>query len=317
MLRRAALGGAPARPLAALLLLQLLLLSWAVASAGAAECLFPSLPTGAFHVVIAGWQRRPLQCFQHYLNEMGLTNARVFAYRRTEPHQPSFPPLRSSCGNVIEDRLLLPNHGREAAAFFDWVVEHYDSPPTSVVFLHGHGPHSWHTACQPVIARTRLAYTHYSDPDTADLIARHAVTLTWLDPAKNGPGQDIPRRAVNLSTEIAGYQSTKAAQACFAILAKVNLTVPERAPSCCASFVAAGERIRRYPKWFWRELRATALRPDIPDWIFGRLCFECAPRARRLALPSCLAPPHACIMPADQLYLARPLLPRDYWLMYC
>lgn len=269
-------SGAPAWPLAALLQL-LLLFSWAVAGAGAAaDCMAPALPEGAFHVVIAGWMRRSPDCFQRYLKDMGLTNARAFAYRRTDPHLPPSAPVAASCGATIEERLLLPNHGREAAAFFDWAIEHYDSPPKAVVFLHGHGPFSWHTRCHVVAARTRLAYAHHSDPQTAPLIAQHTVTLTWLDPKMYAPGQDVPRIPLNISSAAADQRKDPAGPLCDALLAKVNVTVPQAAPSCCATFIAPGSAIRRHPKWFWEEMRATAIRPDVSAEVFGRLCFECA-----------------------------------------
>ena len=80
------------------------------------DCISPSLPHSAFHVVIAGHAENT--CYQYVL-DMGLTNALVFVYRRVSPDE----PLRTwtgRCGIRVEEKLLVPNHGRDAAAFYDW-----------------------------------------------------------------------------------------------------------------------------------------------------------------------------------------------------
>lgn len=264
-------------------LLALVLLAGCSVSTAAPNCMSPSLPNGAFHVVIAGWQRRAPWCFQHYLHEMGLTNAHAFIYRRVDPLAPVFAPVRGPCGLLVEERLLLPNHGREASAFYDWIVEHYDSMPQAVVFMHGHGPHAWHTTCQAVVSRSRLAYEHYTNADTAAQIAKHVVTLTRLDP-KTNKDEQIPLKPHDQRHDLDMHRGGNAWSMCEAILGKVNMTIPTHKFSCCSMFIAPGKSITRLPKWFWEEMRAYSLRFDVSDWSSARVCFECA-RPRRVPRP--------------------------------
>ncbi len=81
-------------------------------------CIEPSLGSNDLHVVIAGYKVDA--CHYQYAAEMGLTNAKVISYRRVDPEL----PLRRwelRCGVTVHERLLLPNHGLEAAAFYSYV----------------------------------------------------------------------------------------------------------------------------------------------------------------------------------------------------
>lgn len=84
----------------------------------------------------------------HYLQHFGLSNAKVFIYRRVQAERP-LTRLNTPCGIEIVERLLLPNRGLEASAFYDYVLEHYQSPPKAVMLLHGHGT----TLCAQFAAR--------------------------------------------------------------------------------------------------------------------------------------------------------------------
>ena len=140
-------------------------------------CESPALPAGAIHIVIAGYKEDT--CFTHYLWDMGLTNAHAFVYRRREPEQ-ALRSWHGPCGMLVQERLLLPNHGRDIAAFHSHVTEHYANPPLSVVFLHGHGSDDdRHTDCPTIIGRARLAYRGLAGAsEGAAEFAQHMVTLT-------------------------------------------------------------------------------------------------------------------------------------------
>lgn len=60
----------------------------------------------------------------------------------------------------VHDRLLLPNVGKEAASFYDYVAEHYDSLPTALVFRLGTGL---------LILRTHRVSSPASSPEFADM----------------------------------------------------------------------------------------------------------------------------------------------------
>ena len=89
-------------------------------------CEIPSLPKSTFHIIIAGYKHR--ESSEDYSYLFSLTNAHFFHYRR----QFATIPLTNTqeiCGVQVEEKLMVPNRGREAAAFYDYAYEHYDEPP--------------------------------------------------------------------------------------------------------------------------------------------------------------------------------------------
>ncbi|KAG2450985.1 hypothetical protein HYH02_004257 [Chlamydomonas schloesseri] len=82
------------------------------------------------------------------------------------------------CGMSVFAHLLLPHHGREAAAYLHHVLTHYNNLPSALLFIHGHGPYSWHMLPQPTVQRARAVYRGLSgDPWFAPL-ADQAVGLS-------------------------------------------------------------------------------------------------------------------------------------------
>lgn len=125
-----------------------------------AGCESPSLPRGSVHIVVGGYKyKKPeagirFEANHNYLLNLGLTNANIFWYRRVHANEP-LRQVQGPCGIQLQERLLLPNHGRDGAALFDHILEIYDKPPPkSIIFLHGHAAHAWHTSCESVFART-------------------------------------------------------------------------------------------------------------------------------------------------------------------
>ena len=150
--------------------------------------------------MIAGYESKT--CFTQYLWNLGLTNAHVFVYRRVSPEVP-LKQWRGPCGVLVQEKLVLPNHGRELAAFHSCIVEHYDQPPRSVMFLHGHGPHAYHTDCQTILGRVRLYYRGLASPSASDgavEFAQHMVSLTRVGNKDDHPWmlnfleRSVPRR---------------------------------------------------------------------------------------------------------------------------
>lgn len=135
------------------------------------NCLSPSLASGQLHVVIASWSTTT--CFD-YVYDLGLTNAYVFVYRRVSPTT-RLRTWSGPCGIRVYERLLLPNHGQDGAAFYDWAVEHYNNLPDAMIFLHGHGPSSWHS--DPITFATRTI-GYYNALVVGDPVAGSMITLT-------------------------------------------------------------------------------------------------------------------------------------------
>ena len=171
----------------------------AQASANQSPCESPALPVGSFHVVIAAHENKT--CYTHYLWHMGLTNAHVFVYRRVQPQKVG-QVRQGPCGVIVHERLMLPNKGKESAAFHSYVTEHYDNPPLAVLFLHGPGPQDWHADCPTLVGRARLFYRGLAAPsvsgDAAEF-SQHMVSLTTL--GEGGPfGQSKPLRDFNVDS---------------------------------------------------------------------------------------------------------------------
>jgi Protein of unknown function (DUF3431) len=152
----------------------LLLMHAIVVVLGDKNCIQPSLPNGAFHVVIAGY--RVNTCYD-YLFQLGITNAQIYVYQREELNALT-RPADGPCGIRVEHRLLLPNRGKEAAAFYDYVESVHDSPPEAVVFLHGHGPDSWHSTSSDVATRI---HGYYVDVARSGVIYRDIVNLNRMN----------------------------------------------------------------------------------------------------------------------------------------
>ena len=233
-------------------------------TAGEHECQSPSLPRCALHIVFASWESEP--CFA-YMLDLGLTNACIFVYRRVDDHVP-LRTWQGRCGVTVEERLLLPNHGRDAAAFFDHVAEHYDRLPRTLAFLHGHGPfQSFHTDSTTVASRM-VAY--YKAMVAREPIASHMVTLT--KPGRTGSieGWWNRRRLHFQEFPFVKHENEE----CNAILDRYNVSAQtDFIESCCASFLVSGDRIAALPRGVYEELRLSVL-TQANDQSSTRPCFE-------------------------------------------
>eukprot|EP00960_Hanusia_phi_P008732 249844-Hanusia_phi.AAC.1 len=91
---------------------------------------------------------------------MGLTNSLVLLYRRADvglsiagsissPLLAGFP-----CGMTLQEKLLVPNRGNEAAVYLAYMVEF----SSMTLFIHDHGFGSWHSQPRPMFKRSRSFY---------------------------------------------------------------------------------------------------------------------------------------------------------------
>lgn len=252
-------------------------------------CESPSLPHGSIHVVVATYKYKEMEAeigFDYnnyvYLWDLGLSNAEIYWYRR----QQSEAPLRQvdgPCGMRLNERLLLPNYGRDGAAFFDHVLEFYDDPPLTIIFLHGHAAIGWHSSCDSVFARTAYVYRDLVSSNhqhgSNKTVQNHMMTLTSPDDGTRGfvlndwSGGGTQQRRLGSHT----HNGTDAKTPCKVFKERWHEQVFSRLPkpqysSCCASFILSGYRIRRYPRVFYEELQALLTNEAYPDQ--GRECFE-------------------------------------------
>ena len=268
-----------------LLALQLSLAASCTGIMSKTHCLQPALPRGAFHVVVAGFELHTPH--KNWLWALGLTNADVFIYRRVKGENSPLQEEAGACGVRVHERLLLPNKGKEAAAFYDYVAEHYNALPVSLVFLHGHGPSDKsHTPCGSVFSRVRLYYQQLSDasfsgePPVITLTGRADgsgdVNAWSLDPQHALPSRDTHSADAGY---LASFDPLVTAN-CTQILARHGQLFDDvfflnwkGFQSCCASFIVPGERLRRLPKMLYWDLRRFVLQ-DPFDFSTARVCFE-------------------------------------------
>ena len=234
-----------------------------------AQCISPSLASGLLHVVIASWAMN-----DNWLElpaSMGLTNAHFFVYRRQFEDVP-LRAARGPCGIEVTERLLLPNHGRDAAAFYDYAESQRDSVlPAAVVFIHDHGPKTWHTSCSAFYGRISLYYRKLVASPELDVM----ITLT-----------DKPNGEGNVDDQFGGRRllGPEEESVCSAALLKHNLSHTLGAPdqshsqdknyySCCAMFIMPGRRLLRHSASLYGSLRKVVMDLEDDQWS-GRICFE-------------------------------------------
>ena len=263
--------------------------STAQASVVQSPCESPALPVGSLHVVIAGHENRT--CYTHYLWHMGLTNAHVFVYRRLHPQKVGVV-RQGPCGVVVHERLMLPNKGKESAAFHSYIMEHYDRPPMAVLFLHGHGPQGFHADCPTLVGRARLFYRGLAAPSLSQSAAEFSqrmVSLTRVgEPGLSGQAGPLRDFTEDSLTErgsplhLPGSldhkndpEKDKTQASCMALFDKwsVNTTLGGFY-TCCASFILPWDRILWYPKQFYREALEFSLTTVHDDYHVSRVCWE-------------------------------------------
>jgi len=224
----------------------------------------------------------------HYLWDLALSNVNIVLYRRERADLP-LRTWSNGCGMRAEERLLLPNHGRDAAAFYDYAVWRYDSPPRAVAFLHGHGALAWHTSCETVFTRV-TAYHEYllrrnasssTVLEDRNFLDEIMVTLTFargrketeFEPLKWNGGK---RRLLRTSYVDAIRHPETSGRHCRAVLDEMGVTPLKRAPvtSCCGSFILPGKLLRLHEKKLYERLFDYVVDTSVDDQISGRECFE-------------------------------------------
>lgn len=208
----------------------------------------------------------------NYLWKMGLTDARIFWYRKTEP---AIPPRRQSgpCNVTMQETILLPNHGKEAVALLDHIQRVWHDPPTALVFLHGHLANSWHSSCESSLSRIIAYYRLMHDSATRvdELLPIDLTYLPWMQQQKR-------RRLRNRDNDDTNPETTLA---CNVFLDRMmeSYQIPDPRKSgrwwpCCTNGIIPWHRIRRYPIGFYREWLAFMSDTAHDQHTTSRFCFE-------------------------------------------
>jgi hypothetical protein len=164
-------------------------------SSGNRLCIAPSLRPHQMHLVVATGDSKNSLFEVEWLKQLGTSNASAFIYRRITAGQGNITgvlkgssKLKWPCGLSLEERLLAPNRGQEAAAYLAHIVEFYDDLPEAILFTHGHGPTSWHTNKPTFIRRARAYYrgvvaqrtTKSKVEEDSELMHKHKTYTTRL-----------------------------------------------------------------------------------------------------------------------------------------
>lgn len=230
------------------------------------ECEAPSISSGQLHIIVAGHDNARQSDYQ-YLSDFGLSNAIIFPYIR-RPGLTFALDTVSPCGMQFHPRYMLPNHGREGSAFFDYAIEHYHNPPELLIFLHGHQAVSWHTTCNALFSRMLLAYRMLARGEDLNRM----VTLT-----ANPFNSSDPYKWYGRSRKLLNEKQLHEEAACKSFMTEANITMrgnSNHMSSCCASFIFPGIRLTWYPLSFYRNIKTFLLNTTLNDQMTGRYCFE-------------------------------------------
>lgn len=133
----------------------------------------------------------------------------------------------------------VPNRGREASVFLQFIVDHYDNLPDRTVFLHGHYAPGWHSVAIAEILRHLDWSLHYAN------VNWNPETSMWSE-AADEPGtgmhamwQSLDKHWPELWAEATGLP-----------------TAPARLRfHCCAQFMVSRQLLRRHPRaWYQKAL---------------------------------------------------------------
>ena len=227
-----------------------------------------------FEVVVAGYEY--VKDFHtHYIWDIHIPNLKIVVYRRENPEIEA-RAWRGRCDMFGEERLLFPNRGRDASAFWDYALWKYDSPPRAVAFLHGHVAQAWHTSCEAIFTRVHAYERAMRALDGFTPVPNSLVTLT--DPHQGRQHYEGPLWW--FGTQVNGvretHPETEAKEgSCQEVLATLNITLSNvDVTSCCGSFILPGAWIRGHARVVYETLLKTVLDETKDDTLTARQCFE-------------------------------------------
>ncbi|GLC47196.1 hypothetical protein PLESTM_002041700 [Pleodorina starrii] len=196
-------------------------------------CESPSLPSGALHIVVSTYNADPEQLLP-WLWHLGLTNALVYIYYRIDDpyiQRQYHGTVQLPCNMSLHVLPLLPNKGREAAAFLHHIVTHYENLPQAMLLAHDHGPASRHSLCGPFYRRARGFYrglVEQRDRAAAEAEAAEAAA------GSGGDGDGGRKAAVSKRSHFERLASmvVTLSSGCVELWAK----------GCCAAFMCSNSR---------------------------------------------------------------------------
>jgi len=166
-----------------------------------------------------------------------------------------------------KEKLLTPNHGRDGAALYDYVIAHYNNPPIVTAFLHGHVAHAWHTSCHAIFTRITRYYLGLAQPTVYPNIAG-MITLT--SKPNGDPNRDPFDWFGGKRRLLADSPGNEEAR-----FKELNISLSDNGfKSCCGSFITLGKNFRQLDINIYLKLREYVSDQKLDDQKTGRTGFE-------------------------------------------
>ncbi|KAL4977676.1 hypothetical protein BDW66DRAFT_158761 [Aspergillus desertorum] len=178
-----------------------------------------------------------------------LTDWRNYIYVVDDPNAPRHTPK---------------NKGREALAYLQYIVEHYDDLPSTMVFIHSHRdgwPGAWHT--------DTMDYSNVESVRSLqiDFVQRNGYANLRCQETPGCPDEIRPFRDPPRPGKIAEKYYADAWKALFG-----NTDVPEIvAAPCCSQFAVSRDQVLKRPLSDYQRYYNWVLTNDLPDDITSRI----------------------------------------------
>eukprot|EP01041_Mallomonas_annulata_P007502 gene7502-15353_t len=244
------------------------------------------------HIVVAGYSSR---CDLNFLGLLGLSHVEIYQYMRNIPRNLSSVRRPDNCNMTIHKIVLQSKVGRDASVFYDYLVRIYESPPSYMIFLHGHVGNAWHTSCYTIYSRIREFFQLVSTSKQSSITNR-MITLTshrsggfkilnWHRNFKQAYIQHYNMQSKNYksnyypSKSLIEIDKQNISAICNSIFK--NYSIPKKhfhteSIFSCGSFILpqANIRIRSNPIELYKDLHKITSNPSYSEYDSIRHCFE-------------------------------------------
>ncbi|KAE8334824.1 hypothetical protein BDV24DRAFT_169818 [Aspergillus arachidicola] len=159
---------------------------------------------------------------------------------------------------------VAKNKGKEANVYLQYIIDHYDELPQTMVFLHSHRdgyPKAWHTefSDHSNVRTIRMLRT--------DVVQRNGYVNLRCNPRPGCPDEIRPSRGPSEKKRLPEEAFPDAWKAFFG-----DTDVPEViATPCCAQFAVSKEQVLQRPLGSYVRYHKWLMETDLPDDVSGRV----------------------------------------------
>ena len=153
------------------------------------------------------------------------------------------------------------NKGHEAMIYFTYIIDHYDTLPDVVVFMHSHR-WAWHN--NELLSSDAAEMLRHLSFDRVQRLGYFNMRCHW------NPGCPAWMHPGTIDEASDRQEETLIAQAWSEIFPNDPIPLVLAVP-CCAQFAVSGDRIRARPKTDYIFYRNWLLQTDLEDYLSGRI----------------------------------------------